>query len=227
MNEYILELWGEIGSKDYWRDLPVHKNRSRVSFESVYVPFSERWPQPRFIGKGYFDSKVRVLVIGQNPRASNNPGAIRGDEEMFDLIRRHSRSRSTESLQDLFSMMRRFMSGNGYGAPWGVVEDMETHIHLNLDGIAYLNVIPLATLDNTLNLATCKYAYERSTKRQIETLEPQKVLFHGRAPYDKFHEWDNTRDQWDTNYLARRYRNVICDPARFAEVKEWLRTEKR
>ena len=42
-------------------------------------------------------------------------------------------------------MMRRFMVGNGYGAPWGVVEDVETHIHLNLDSIAYLNLIPLAT----------------------------------------------------------------------------------
>ena len=140
MNEYILELWGEIGSGQATTGETFRYIRTDLVFLSSLsmVPFSERWPQPRFIGKGYFDSKVRVLVIRQNPRASNNPGAIRGDEEMFDLIRRHSRSRSTESLQDLFSMMRRFMSGNGYGAPWGVVEDMETHIHLNLDGIAYL-----------------------------------------------------------------------------------------
>lgn len=88
---------------------------------------------------------MRVVVIGQNPRAKNNPRSVRGDEEMFDLIRRHSRIKSSESLQDLFSMMRRFMVGNGYGAPWGVVEDVETHIHLNLDSIAYLNLIPLAT----------------------------------------------------------------------------------
>ena len=114
------------------------------------------------------------------------------------------------------------MSGNGYGAPWGVVEDVETHIHLNLDGIAYLNVVPLATLDNTLS-ATCRHAYERSTKLQVEMLKPHKILFHGAAPHNKFHKWENDNAQWDTTFLKRRYRNVIYDPARFAEVKEWLR----
>ena len=224
MNKDVVDLWGKIGSKQYWCDLPVHKSRSRISFECVYVPFRERWPQPGFIGKRYFNSKVRVLVIGQNPRASNNPGSIHGDEEMFDLIRRHSRNRSTDSLQDLFSMMRRFMIGDGYGVPWGVVEDVETHIHLELDGIAYLNVIPLATHGDTINLATCRHAYERSTKHQIDLLEPHKILFHGKSPYDKFHQWDKTSNRWDTTYLARIYGNVIYDPARFAEVKEWLRS---
>ena len=223
MNEDVVELWAKIGSEDYWRDLPVHKNRSPVSFECVYVPFVKRWPQPGFIGKRYFDSTVRVLVIGQNPRASNNYESKRGDEEMFELIRHLSHSRSADSLQQLFSMMRRFMTGNSYGTPWGVAEDMEKYIYLTLDDIAYLNLIPLATHDNKVSLATCKHAYERSTRLQIRMLHPHKILFHGNASYDRFHQWETEDVRWDTNYLKRRYRNVINDPKRFTEVKDWLR----
>ena len=223
MNRDVIERWGELGSKDYWHDLPVFRSNSPVPFESVYVPFSERWPQPGFIGERYFDSPVKVLVIGQNPRASNNPSSMRGDMEMFDLIRQHSRTRSAGSLQALFSMMRRFMSGNGYGAPWGVVEDMESHIHLVLDNLAYLNVIPLATHDDKISLATCKSAYERSTRRQLSLLDPHKILFHGKAPYDAFRRWDTDSAQWDSDYLERIYGNVKCDPVKFNRVRQWLR----
>ena len=80
MHEDVIDLWGDIGSVDYWRGLQVHKGSNFVPFESVYVPFSERWPQPGFIGKGYYDSAVRVLVVGQNPRASNNPASNQGDK---------------------------------------------------------------------------------------------------------------------------------------------------
>ena len=224
MNWDVIDLWANIGSEDHWCDLPVRKNNCPAPFDSVYVPFRKRWPQPGFIGKGYFDSAVRVLVIGQNPRASNNRSSKGGDEEMFDLIRRHSYRRSAESLQALFSMMRRFMSGGGYGAPWGVVEDLETHTDLGLDGIAYLNAIPLATHGDRINLVTYKHAYERSTKLQLGVLKPHKILFHGKAPHDKFHEWERDSACWDTNYLERIHKNVKCDPKRLAEVNRWLRT---
>ena len=115
------------------------------------------------------------------------------------------------------------MRGDGYGAPWGVVEDVEKHIHLELDSIAYLNLIPLATLGNNLTV-TNKHAYERSTKCQLRLLNPHKILFHGKTPYNKFHEWESNSARWDTNYLERIYRNVKYDPHKFAEVKEWLRT---
>lgn len=223
MQEEVIDLWGDIGSEDYWRDLPVHKNRTSVPFESVYVPFRERWPQPGFIGKGYYDSAVRVLVVGQNPRASNNPASNRGDKKMFGLIRGHSHNRSADSLQSLFSMMRRFMAGDGCGRPWGVVADI-AKLNLELDSIAYLNLIPLATWCDELTLVTHKCAYARSTKLQLKLLNPHKVLFHGKTPYKKFHKWENNSDRWNTNFLERIRGKVKCDPQQFAEVKEWLRT---
>ena len=142
---------------------------------------------------------------------------------MFDLIRRHSHERSADSLQSLFSMMRRFMRGDGYGPPWGVVNDM-AKLNLELDSIAYLNLIPLATCGDKITLATYKNAYERSTKLQLNLLDPHKVLFHGKTPYIKFRKWKNSSTQWDTNYLKRRYGKVKDGPEKLAEVKEWLRS---
>ena len=223
MHENVIDLWGDIGSEGYWDDLPVYRGNLPVPKESVYVPFDERWPQPGFIGRGYLDANVRVLVVGQNPRATNRPESVRGDEEMFDLIRSHARNRSADSLSDLFSMMGRFMQGHGYGSPWGVVQDIEGHLDLELDCIAYLNVIPLATHGDTIRLATCKQAYQKSTKLQLTLLEPHKILFHGKTPYEYFHKWEGVNPQRDTAFLPRRYGNVIYDPDRFAQVKEWLR----
>ena len=222
MHEEVIDLWGDIGSENYWCDLPVHKGSSSVPFESIYIPFRERWPQPGFIGKEYCDSAARVLVVGQNPRASNNPASNRGDREMFELIRRHSHERSAESLQSLFSMMRRFMRGEDYGPPWGVVDDM-AKFNLELDRITYLNLIPLATCGDKITLVTYKNAYERSTKLQLKLLNPNKILFHGKTPYRQFHKWENNNARCDTTFLERIYGKVKCDPQKFAEVKEWLR----
>lgn len=224
MNRRIIDLWADIGSEEYWRDLPVWKGGTSVPFESVYVPFNDRWPQPGFIGKGYFDSDVRVLVVGQNPRASNTSESAQGDQEMFNLIRCHSSERSAKSLRSLFTMTRKFMLGDGYGRPWGWVEDIvKNNFYLKVDEIAYLNTIPVATVGNNFNLKTLSSAYEKSTKPQLRLLKPHKILFHGKGPYNKFHEWESNNAQRDTCFLERKYRNAINDPERFAEVRKWLR----
>ena len=115
LDKRIIDLWADIGSEDYWDNLPVYKGRSkvRVPFEEIYVPFNKRWPQPGFIGKRYFrlSKRKRIVVMAQNSRASasGNPTFRAKDDEMFDLIREHSKIRSQESLDRLFKMIREFM----------------------------------------------------------------------------------------------------------------------
>ena len=65
MNKQIVNLWADIGSDSYWKN--VMKEGAHV-----FVPFKSRWPQPGFIGGGYFDSPKRVVVMGQNPRADKH-----------------------------------------------------------------------------------------------------------------------------------------------------------
>ncbi len=156
MNKRIVNLWADIGSDSYWKN--VMKEGAHV-----FVPFKSRWPQPGFIGDGYFDSPKRVVVMGQNPRASNTASASYADTELFRLIRVHSSSRTSKSLKELFSMTRDFMRGIGYTPAWKPITAVERHLGLSLDNIAYLNLIPLATYNNKI-VPEFRKAFELSTQ---------------------------------------------------------------
>ena len=206
MDRRIIDLWADIGSKRHWDDL--------LSRElGVFVPFDERWPQPGFIGESYFEETNRVLVMGQNPRASNTKRANESDIKMFSLIQNHSLQRSGESMDSLFSMMRMFMLGIKYKPAWKPITATERHLGLNLDRISYLNLIPLATYDDRISPAF-REAYEHSTKRQLEALQPEKVVVFGKGAYEKFKELSG--GQWDARHLQQR--NFKDVPS----VKGWL-----
>lgn len=237
MNRRIVELWADIGSEEYWDDLPVYKYNRPVPFQKIYFPFDKRWPQPGFIGKRYFKlpKHRRIVVIGQNPGVPSDLSNIADDREMFRLIKRHSRERSSESIDDLFSTMRGFMLGLRDGRQaWGPIEDVQDYIGLKLDNIAYLNLIPLCTKKdvNFDGLQTLKEPYRLSTRRQIRRLKPDKILFFGKIPYRKFKEWD--RKWWkgrksDVKYVERAMNARIrtdrkLDRRRISEVREWLGT---
>ena len=178
MKQGVIDLWADIGSEVYWNDLIV-KN------PGVFVPFSERWPQPGFIGNHYFDSDSRVVVMGQNPRASNTTTTVEADTEMFRLIRAHSQERSARSIDTLFSMMRSFMLGLDYGRDWKPITAVRRYLSLNLDDIVYLNLIPLATSGDRI-VPKFDDAYGKSTMLQLQSLNPDKIVVFGKGAYDKF-----------------------------------------
>ena len=195
MEQEIIDLWANIGPEGYWSDLLV-KN------PGVFVPFSERWPQPGFIGGHYFDSDSRVVVMGQNPRASNTSTTKEADMEMFRLIRNHSQERSAESIAELFSMMRNFMLGMGYGRAWTPITAVRRHLSLDLDSIAYLNLIPLATSGDRI-VPAFEDAYQKSTMLQLKSLNPDKVVVFGKGAYDRLDHLGGT-NQYDTRYAEER-----------------------
>ncbi|MCY4578852.1 MAG: hypothetical protein OXD31_07370 [Chloroflexi bacterium] len=232
MDKGIIELWADIGSEEYWKDLPRFKSGQEVPFSEIYIPFRDRWPQPGFIGKSYFKlpKRKRVVVIAQNPRSYNTRDAETSDMRMFDLIRTHSNQRSDKSLQMLFVMMRKFLLGiDGHGPAWTPVKDVERHFALTIDEIAYLNIIPLATVPNSngderIDLATFGEAYKRSTKLQLELLMPNKILIFGAGPHTQFKKWQSGIDQLDFKYVKRRRGGDIdVEPKRFAQIREWLK----
>ena len=235
MNRQIIDLWADIGTEEYWDNLPVYKNRQKVDFEEIYIPFDKRWPQPGFIGKRYFKlpKHRRVVVIGQNPGVPSKKQDLEDDEVMFGSIRNHSKERSSESLTSLFSVMRKFMLGTRPGRnPWGPIRDvcMCDYIGLKLDDIAYLNLIPLTTKpksngDERIDLVAFGEAYKKSTKLQLKFLKPDKILFFGKGPYDQFKRWDDEYRKWDFKYVKRsRGGRIEIDDKRLAKVKKWLKS---
>ena len=206
MNKAITDLWADIGTEDYWDDLFVRSPR-------VFVPFEERWPQPGFIGENYFDLTPQVVVLAQNPRASNTATASNADMEMFRMIQRHSQVRSDDSLGELFSMMRDFMLGISYKPAWKPVTAVTRHLGLVLDNIAYLNTIPLATYKDRIVPAFMS-AFDRSTLLQLEHLNPDKIVVFGKGAYEELREMGV--DEWDMRYIEQRnFKDAYS-------VKRWL-----
>ncbi|MCE2458458.1 MAG: hypothetical protein J4G14_11695 [Dehalococcoidia bacterium] len=208
MQREIIDLWADIGSEGYWSDL-LAKN------PGIFVPFSERWPQPGFIGSHYFDSDSRVVVLGQNPRASNTVTTAEADMEMFRLIRNHSQERSAESIVELFSMIRSFMLGIDYGRAWIPITTVRRHLSLALDSVAYLNLIPLATSEDRI-VPAFEYAYENSTMLQLQSLNPDKIVVFGKGTYDRFKYLGGT-DQYEARYVGQRSYSRDAPP-----VRRWL-----
>ena len=211
MDPAIVELWADIGSREYWDEL-IGRGRN------VFVPFQERWPQPGFIGEGFFDSPTRILVMGQNPNAPKNEGFLDDDEVLFDMIRKHSQESSSESLESLFALMPEFMLGGRYVGGkrrrgWKSIAMVEKRLGLRLNNIAYLNLNPL-TLTHKKIVPEYKEAFELSTKKQLKVLNPDKIVIYGKGAHDRFVEWEGNR--WDVRYVEQRnYKNV-------PDVKRWL-----
>lgn len=200
MNKAIVDLWAQIGSESYWADLLKR-------FPGDFVPFAERWPQPGFIGDDYFESPQRVVLMGQNPRASNTAAASAGDQEMFRLIRNHAKIGTNESLTQLFRMTRDFV------ASWKPAVAANRHLGLQLDSIAYLNLIPLATRGDLI-LPAFTHAYDMSTKKQLEVLKPDKIVVYGKGAFDRFSELIGKSTQ--VRYIGQR------DYSLAPSVRLWL-----
>ena len=206
MDETVVNLWADIGSEAYWSDL-------LKSNPGVFCPFHQRWPQPGFIGRKYPESTRRVVVMAQNPRGSNTPNAEAADSVMFGLIQGHSALRSRDSLEELFAMMHDFMLGIRYKPAWRPVSAVVRYLRLELDNIAYLNLIPLATCGDRI-VPAFRQAFDTSTRLQLQHLRPDKIVVFGKGAYEKFQEIGT--DPWDVRYIQQR--NYKDAPS----VREWL-----
>ncbi len=208
MDSTIRDLWAKIGSESTWSDL-------MASNPGIFCPFEHRWPQPGFVGRDYLGSKQRVAVMAQNPRASNTSKAEAADSVMFELIREHSVTRSPDSLDALFGMMRDFMLGINYKPDWKPVTAVRRYLYLELDEIAYLNLIPLATYGDRI-VPGFRQAFDISTRLQLEHLRPDKIVVFGKGAYEKFQELG--AGSWDVRYMQQR--NFRDAPS----LREWLKS---
>lgn len=228
MDKEIVDLWADIGSEGYWTKF-LKKNNSK----GIFVPFECRWPQPGFVGEEYFNVPIGVVVMGQNPNAPKQKELLKDDEVMFDMIRKHSDERTKESLESLFELMPEFMLGGRIvdgknRRRWTSIRTIEKHLNLRLHDIAYLNLIPL-TLTHKIIVQAYKEAFELSTEKQLEVLNPDKIVIYGKGAYDRFVDWAGSKWRKRACYLFQeRYANSLTPDARqdyairLSEMRRWL-----
>ena len=206
MDQSLVKLWAGIGSEAYSEDFRSHR-------PTTFVPFEERWPQPGFVGPRYLRSSRRILVVGQNLRARTMQRASGADKELFRLIRNHSRLRTVEIIDMLFEMQRKFMQGIECKPAWRPITAARNHLCLRVDAIAYLNLIPLATFGDHI-APEFKEAFGRAIGKQLQLLNPKKMIAYRKGAYDMFRELGSF--QWDVRYIEQR--NYKDAPA----VQAWL-----
>ena len=107
------------------------------------------------------------------------------------------------------------MLGIGYKPAWRPISAVRRHLGLDLDNIAYLNLIPLATYKDSI-VPAFEDAYQKSTMLQLRFLNPDKIVVFGKGAYQKFEQLGGT-DQYDTRYIEQR--NFKKD---VPSVKRWL-----
>lgn len=158
--------------------------------------------------------------MGQNPNSPEKQGRglLDDDKVMFNVIQKHSKERSSESLESLFALMPEFMLGSRYvegerRKGWKSITAVDRHLDLCLDDIAYLNLNPL-TLVHKRIVSEYREAFEHSTKKQLQILNPDKIVFYGKGAHDRFVMW--TGGHWDVRYIEQR--NLKDVPS----VRMWL-----
>ena len=113
----------------------------------------------------------------------------------------------------MFAMTRKFMLGIGYQPKWKPISAVRRHLDLELDNIAYLNLIPLATYGDKIGPAF-EGAYRMSTGLQLRILRPQKIVVFGKGAYERF--GGIGLDPWDVRYIEQRnYKDA-------ERVRRWL-----
>jgi hypothetical protein len=132
----------------------------------------EHVPQPGYIGKGY--EQTGVLLVGQNPYLPN--GSLAAQDRAYTAALRALRDSPTEQqYARLQVVLNRFI------AIWPVQNKYFPlrECGLNLEDIAYLNLVRCRTGEKAPNTSTVEQCRRTHFEPWLEKLNPACVVFIG------------------------------------------------
>jgi uracil-DNA glycosylase len=173
---------------------------------------AENVPQPGFVGSRY--GEARVLLAGQNPGSPKSPQASE-DKKYTALLRRLRDDPSAENGLALRDMMRGFMPR------WPVWRYFpHAECGLELEDIAYCNVIRCRTVDNrSPSDSLARTCVEEHFRRWLQFLQPRVVVFIGKLAWE---QGGGAVGDIPTTYVNRQRSLSRVD--RDANLKEVVRT---
>ena len=169
-DDEIVRLWSRVSNPLSWR-------HARSKFGDLLARFNPRYPQPGYIGKGYFESTSKVLLMGINP--GQGRGYETRDSILFKCSLRLARNPDAENLESLMSVYREQMPA------WTIFSRHEIlkRLGVSFDGIAYMNVLHVNTnvgADDKRLGPVYRYAIAKYTRKQIELLQPHAIVHLGK-----------------------------------------------
>ena len=170
LDKRIIELWSSIPRKKGWE--PAFDK-----WNDLLTPFNPRYPQPGFVGRNYFKSNSRIVVMGINPGLGKNFES--SDERLFNSILSLERRPTKKNFKLVMNTYEENMPEWTIFSRWNILD----RLSLTLDEIAYLNVLPVNTevaCDSTRLNPVYEYAISNFTSRQLKLLRPNAVLNLGK-----------------------------------------------
>ena len=180
--------------------------------ESSYVDIT----QPRYIGAGYWQSKIRIAFLMLNPGAGND-----GDCDREWRQELYAYQSGNSSLESVFATQRKHMPHWGRGK---LIPFVELH-GLDVDKVALINVAWCASKDNKYPKWMLSKCMKRHTLRWIATIDPAIIILSGTSthshrsalemvvPAAKFHQ---------TFHYAHRPRDAERAEARASKIRQLL-----
>ncbi|MCF8112014.1 MAG: hypothetical protein K9J85_11060 [Desulfobacteraceae bacterium] len=140
--------------------------------ERAYVDVA----QPRWIGPGYFDAAVRVLVVSLNPGAGNTPEKQFSHIPFRKILYEYRDGRKT--LPELFEFQRQYIPQ--WGSPPGrFVGFYMDGMGLDLDKVALTNVAWCADAKNKWPAKMLRQCFQLQTGSLIAALDPDITILSG------------------------------------------------
>ena len=209
LDDRIIKLWSKIADPNSWET-------AFDKWEDLLTPFDPRYPQPGFIGKGYFRNPCRILIMGINPGPGK--GFEARDEILFGATLELARTPNADNFKSLMSVYSKQMPH------WGIFsrQNIFNRLDLSLENIAYLNVLQVNTKvdcsDSKLN-RVYEYAISKFTFRQLKLLQPHAILILGKHGIDVLNKYWPESDRPDGLEVVHvwhpAYRGVRQNPAEF------------
>ncbi len=187
LDKRIVQLWSEVSDPESW-------SRAFENWGGLLTPFGPRYPQPGFIGKGYFKSTCRILVMGINP--GSGKGYEDRDEVLFDAILQLADAPNAKHFKSLMSIY-------SVQAPhWGIFSrrGILRRLALTFENIAYLNVLQVNAEVNCTDKRldpVYRYAISKFTSSQLKLLKPDIVLILGKHGEKMLDEYWSVNDRPD------------------------------
>jgi len=150
----------------------------RLTCRKIVRDDEENVPQPGFVGARFFEK--RILLAGQNPGVPNQ--RLAADDRVYTAaLRRVRDERSLESLGQLQTVLRGFVPSWPVHGNYFPLEEAG----LELDEIAYCNVVRCRTEGNAAPssrmIAECQSHFER----WLDLLRPRAIVFIGKWAHDQ------------------------------------------
>jgi len=132
-------------------------------------------PQPRWIGKGYDQARLKILFVLLNP-GQGDEGQLQGNKQALKILNDYKSGGAT--LDNVLSFQEGHM--RSWGREHGHFLGFYTaNLGLKLDEVSFINIALCATSENHYPNKMLRHCFEKHTSRLAREIGPDVLILSG------------------------------------------------